>query len=429
MSKGKKKQRGGQHRKHERAEQKENFFGKIKSICSAVGNPEAYHLIQRDQLEILYRLRGLPFKIVAAPGEQIPGEVLRRIRFLFPESLKQEKVPLLKNGPEISLAEFLSAAAQFRLYLLNLEGNQFHTAGCLKKALDAFASFEEGAKAVRDRMLFIMAILGYGITDLNSRVYWLEWKMTLRRYDPFGYENFVLLHSYIPEKKYFTFDNAQRPAAKACWSLPMSTKIECSTVEPAVLGLPTGSFDHPLDVYIQSHALKRLSERIDCVIAEILNLELYFAMTQIKARREKDGSILIEYTLKGTKAGYFVADIQENTIVVRTFLFVTNGGTPEGKRLHEICGLGRFDREFLAIDKLSTFMATDIKSDKELEKLFLEAGCGCLIELHDKVAILNTKEDMASAMPLLKKYFGVDSRWDFLMPDSLEKFRRKFEGE
>ncbi len=108
---------------------------------------------------------------------------------------------------------------------------------------------------------------------------------------------------------------------------------------------------------------------------------------------------------------------------------MTNGGTPEGKKLCEICGLGRLDREFLAIDKLSTFMATDIKSDKELEKLFIEAGCECLVRLHDAAAMHNTKESLASALPLLRKYLGVEMRHDFMMPDILDKLRQKFEME
>lgn len=64
-----------------------------------------------------------------------------------------------------------------------------------------------------------------------------------------------------------------------------------------------------------------------------------------------------------------------------------------------------------------------------MERLFLEAGCGCLLELRDKVGAFNMKEGMASAMPMLKKYFGLDSKQDFLMPDPLEKFRRKFDRE
>jgi hypothetical protein len=64
-----------------------------------------------------------------------------------------------------------------------------------------------------------------------------------------------------------------------------------------------------------------------------------------------------------------------------------------------------------------------------LERLFLEAGCGCLLELRDKVANITTEEGVASALPMLKKYFGFGSKGDFLMPDPLDKFRRKFDRD
>lgn len=58
--------------------------------------------------------------------------------------------------------------------------------------------------------------------------------------------------------------------------------------------------------------------------------------------------------------------------VIRTFPFITNGGTPEGQRLQELSGIKRMDREFPAIDKLSTFVSADIRANRELESLFCE---------------------------------------------------------
>ena len=51
-------------------------------------------------------------------------------------------------------------------------------------------------------------------------------------------------------------------------------------------------------------------------------------------------------------------DIIEGKIVIRTFLFVTNNGTPEGKKLAQITGLQKLDKKYLALDKLSTFMTS-----------------------------------------------------------------------
>jgi len=63
----------------------------------------------------------------------------------------------------------------------------------------------------------------------------------------------------------------------------------------------------------------------------------------------------------------------------------------------------------------------------ESERLFLETGC--LLELHDRLTDIDTKDGMASVMPRSVNYFGLDTKNDFPMPDLLEGFWRKFERE
>lgn len=103
----------------------------------------------------------------------------------------------------------------------------------------------------------------------------------------------------------------------------------------------------------------------------------------------------------------------------------TYSGTPEGEKLQQVFALGKVDRQYLAIDKLSTFMNSDIRSSKELEGMFMAAGCECLLELHDKAAGFNFKDDSESLLPMLVKYFGVERKHDFLMPDPLERWQKK----
>jgi hypothetical protein len=68
-------------------------------------------------------------------------------------------------------------------------------------------------------------------------------------------------------------------------------------------------------------------------------------------------------------------------LVIRTFLFITNNGTPEGKKLHELVGLQKQDKKYLALDKVSTFINHDLRTNETMRRLFIEAGCGDLLEL------------------------------------------------
>ena len=73
--------------------------------------------------------------------------------------------------------------------------------------------------------------------------------------------------------------------------------------------------------------------------------------------------------------------VHEGMLVIRTFLFITHAGTPEGKKLQELAGLQRHDNKYLALDKVSTFINHDLRSNEAMRRLLIEAGCGDLLEL------------------------------------------------
>ena len=81
----------------------------------------------------------------------------------------------------------------------------------------------------------------------------------------------------------------------------------------------------------------------------------------------------------------------EGVIVVRTFLFVTNNGTPEGQLLEKNTGLQKLDKKYLAIDKLSTFMTSDLDKNEEVLRIFKASGCQCLLDLYEKMKPLISK--------------------------------------
>ena len=99
-------------------------------------------------------------------------------------------------------------------------------------------------------------------------------------------------------------------------------------------------------------------------------------------------------------------DIIGDKLVIRTFLFLTNNGTPEGKKLHNLIGLQKADKEFLKIDKLSTFVNSDIKENEKLKALFCEAGCGDLFQLDKTVLDRSDKKEITCA-EYLTQYLGM----------------------
>ncbi|RKD96805.1 hypothetical protein [Marinifilum flexuosum] len=139
-----------------------------------------------------------------------------------------------------------------------------------------------------------------------------------------------------------------------------------------------------LDIYIQSHALERMKERLDLLDEEALNYVIYESFLNLQFMVLSGGYVLITIKLFKCKVGYLVANIIDDDFVIRTFLFVTHATTPEGDKLKEICGLGKNDVPYWKIDRLSTFMNVDAEQYPKLSAMFEEAGCGDLFKLHNE---------------------------------------------
>ena len=102
------------------------------------------------------------------------------------------------------------------------------------------------------------------------------------------------------------------------------------------------------------------------------------------------------------KIGYFVANIVDGCVFIRTFLFITNTGTPEGKRLEKLTGLKKLDKKYLAIDRMSTFMNSDLAENPEIQKLLANSNCQSVIDLYYVQKDIFTADKSASAEKILK---------------------------
>jgi hypothetical protein len=133
---------------------------------------------------------------------------------------------------------------------------------------------------------------------------------------------------------------------------------------------------------------------------------MYISFQDIKMFCNSSHDMLIEYRIFGTKAGYFVVDVVDGIVIVKTFLFLTNNGTPEGALLWKNTGLKMLDKKYLAIDKLSTFITSDIVKNEQINKIFTDAGCESLLELHSKINDICTKRSSQSTCSLMLDYLG-----------------------
>ena len=143
----------------------------------------------------------------------------------------------------------------------------------------------------------------------------------------------------------------------------------------------SNGLDVPLALYISTHTLARLRERLNItpgIMHQILLLS--FLEPKINHRWNGDKSH-VEFRLAGEKVGYLVVELHGSILMIHTFLFLTNNGTYEGEKLGRLLSVVKEDKKYLEIDTLPAFNAYHIDQNEKLSKLFIEAGCGSLLKL------------------------------------------------
>ncbi len=139
-----------------------------------------------------------------------------------------------------------------------------------------------------------------------------------------------------------------------------------------------------LGVFIQTHALSRLKERLDLMDQEAINYALYENTHTIKQFETYNEYLLLPFKVFDIKIGYLAANVIDDKLLFQTFLFVTHNLTPDGVRLRKITGLGKEDITYWHIDRLSTFVNMKEEKYPGLISLFAKAGLENLMDLKNK---------------------------------------------
>lgn len=136
--------------------------------------------------------------------------------------------------------------------------------------------------------------------------------------------------------------------------------------------------ENEYDVYMQGHSLRRLEERLDTMpnrmVRSYLTRSLLGRELQIHKKR-----LLLPFHLESVLLGYFVCELISDICVLKTFLFISQDGTPEGDALTDLLQIKKFEKRHLKLEKLSHFTESDIRGDEVLVTLLKECGLGHLL--------------------------------------------------
>jgi hypothetical protein len=404
MSKQKKKKPSNEAQmKMLEAKSRKEFKQNLLRVCTLLGDGSVCSMFTGELFERMFNRRGIAPKVKAEEGYDIPVDIPVVVKKALNSLMKTINKPIKEGGPEMSAIDFCVTLLPMQLFWsIDRHIEQYKDRPELPRLLKILPGMD-----------VIYSMLPKFMNDIafHSDVYiflyqcFTEGSYTgradLLSDDRTGslIQIIVKVSFHPPEWRTFGSGDKQRLAIRmACSRGGRLVKID---IESQLLGLRG---NNPIPVYIMQHAIKRLNERISCKYPQASEFEMMLAFIVPKITRQGKSHYLVEFRTSNLKAGYFLCELVENALLVRTFLFLTHDGTPEGKMLTETTGLGKLDQKYLRFDNLLTLANSDILSNEEAMDIFRKAGCGELLELCPVIRQMASMWDISDKeIPLAEK--------------------------
>lgn len=397
-----------QQQKQEEIHLKNCYMKRIKSMMGILGDESAYDLLGPKGVESLYFFRLHPVKLICPENSElkISKKDLKLMNEVLNRMLRDLFVNIGSEKKQISLYDYFCYPETILLYWRNVDKENCLNPEAFKNKFPIFNDFESIRLEAYQKKEECMQLISLFFTQMGrfSIRFELEIsKLDTSSFNPRAFYNNYLVYFENPETESFEIDGHKRTIFRI--NIYDTRRLTGLTIIPEQLGINGLLKNLPLKVYIQRHALDRLKERIGDFFTELNYTEVISMVLKHQTLPADDGGYLFPYTYENKRLGYLKANIFGDRLIFRTFLFLTNNGTPEGKKLAKLLGVQKADKKYLGIDNLKTFINSDIESNENLKQIFCQTGCGELFEMK-KIMRKNPSPTIHCAN-FIEKYLGL----------------------
>src|SRR5512133_3371607 len=276
----------------------------------------------------------LPIRYVKAEGEKISDAVILALRKDITTILDLVCVNSDHLKKPLSVSAFFTGALGLRRAIvetIDLKNPDYHGwMGVVSRFDDIFTDLSVNP------MVHISAQLTklcYICTSLEKTFYYFDNTIHL----PTRTEKYFCLifkfRSMPAEKRMVSIENKNRPTYRLGISRRKYVKWATIRIEHEGSSFP---------VFVQVHAFERLKERLAPLQMPDIQVMLYEAFDLPEISQLPDGGYLVFTRYQKAKVGYLVVEIIDTIAVVKTFLFITQTGTPEGDMFNKAYSVSRF---------------------------------------------------------------------------------------
>ncbi|HVX00141.1 MAG TPA: hypothetical protein VHA52_06890 [Candidatus Babeliaceae bacterium] len=403
MSKRKSKSKVQESPRKLQAKHKHDYLSRLKMVCDKLVGPGWFELIPAVDIDIIYEKRYPSLTIKMAHGVVIDPDRWQTYRETLSTLLDAPTFDIIEQ--KIPLKTMLSEGLTLIHFISMMAENRFPRSEELRAVFNPFLITNNGYYGHIANQLATLLFL-MDVRNGNFRDGFLHADRTQTNIGKVpATVNTIFVHLFKPIISNIVINGRKREIIAVNRFVPRGISLQVK-FRPSAIGLQSAA-DDSLPLYIQRHALQRLDERLG-LQANNVHAHLFFSLFEQPLNYVPGrGGTLIEFNMYEYKVGYLLTTLHDDKLVIRSFLFLTNDGTPEGRKLRQLTRLEKYDKKYLGIDKLSTFTAYKIHEDEELSALFHEAGCGSLLDARNLQAIAaeyTPERDKAT----LHKYINVD---------------------
>lgn len=359
---------------------------KNERMFSLLGIHHLYQLLDEKSKDKLARVRISATLIEATPGcnDQRSKEVIENIKQAF-RSFETSTEILLLTGKKITLRDFKTTLTSI---FLCMESEKIsvgpHTKeikkeinNLLSKYIDIWLGVDQQSKDFFDDLCTHISSLKYGI--YYPKETYKEKPMTSLE-DSWSTSPVFLFNREIPNHRQLNFDGKKREVYQMGFP-ELNKGVRWTQVASERLGLPYGK-SYPC--YIQQHAIVRLTERIGIFSESVSVFQACLSLEQGKVLRMPNSeAFYFELKILNIKLGYLVTYLIDEMLVVKTFIFVTQSGSPEGKRIEAAMGLKRDDKDYIGMSTLKGFLSEDVAKNPKMAILLEKSGCADLLNAYE----------------------------------------------
>lgn len=384
------------------------FWKKAGAIAEAVGAGNALDFLPEKDKRDIVLTRFHPLRAESAEGLKVPTRIIKLVQGLINMFLTKYTFSFPGSEKEFPMADYFTVVLSIyhRIRIMGTKGHPQHglLATAFKPLLDLCTSDDCPQALLND----YLDVAGNCLTQPDKIICFLDNSIISRRYPRVYVACTVTVTLVIPEPEHALFPEGRRPVYLMVF---LKQGVRHAGIKTGVLHPGSAFPDMELKVYFQKHAMDRLRERIDCFNFDTVYVKMCESFESPEAIPAGNMKALVSFNFYGAKLGYFVVELCDGMAVVRTFLFLTNDSTPEGKKLQQILGLQRRDKQYTGLDKLSTFLLTDLAEDADLRQLLTEAGCQGLLRI-DLFLVKSAKAEPGSRLLTaqhIKEYLMLNS--------------------